>query len=232
MEIFFRLLFGHLLADFTFQTNFIADWKRRSYLGLFVHVFTHPACYIPLLWPFLGDVWVSPFGIPLTGWVCLVIITILHFVEDWFRVTMVNRGWPDNTAFYTWDQFIHIFIIWLVSPLKAQPMMTQWPYLGIFFVVVTHFATVTVYFIEKDIYGGEYPETNEKYISIMQRLVVWMAFFLPSPWWFLVLLFVLVSFGRHVWTRRLEFTWSSVVLGNFIAIACGLITRFGLKNHF
>jgi len=232
MEILCRLLFGHLLADFTFQSNFVADWKRRSMAGLLVHVGTHPACYIPLLWPYLGDVWVQAAGFALNGWTCIVIATVLHFVEDYFRVTMVNKGWPDNTLFYAWDQAVHIAILFMLSPLKSQPVLTQWPILGICFVAVTHFATVTVYFIEKEIDGSEYPETNEKYISILQRLVAWMAFFLPSPWWYLVLLFILFTFARHVWMRRLEFTWTSVILGNVMAVVCGLIARFGVGTHF
>jgi energy-coupling factor transporter transmembrane protein EcfT len=100
------------------------------------------------------------------------------------------------------------------------------------FVVVTHFATVTVWFIEKDIFGREYPETEEKYISILHRLVVWLSFFLPYPWWMLVLAFVLVTFIRHVWTRRVDFSWTSVLLGNSIAVACGFLSRFALGTHF
>jgi hypothetical protein len=232
MEIFFRLLFGHLLADFTFQTNFIADWKRHSMAGLLTHVFIHPVCYILLTWPYLNDTWVRLGGIAITGGVAIVIATVLHFVEDWFRVTRVSSGWADNTLFYVWDQVVHIIVIVLLSPLHSQPLQNEWPVLGCLFVVITHFATVTIWFIEKDIFGREYPETEEKYIAILQRLAVWLVFFLPSPWWMLVLFFVVLSFARHVWTRRVDFTWTSVVMGNALAIACGAISRFGLAVHF
>jgi hypothetical protein len=231
MEIFFRLLFGHLLADFTFQTNYIAEWKRRSQYGLLAHVLIHPVCYTVLLWPFLSDTWVT-LGVPLNGWSCVVLATALHYLEDWFRISRINRGWTDNTLFYFWDQALHIAILFVLSPWQSQPLMTSWPILGILFVTVTHFATVTIWFVEKDVYGREYPETEEKYISILQRLVVWLAFFLPHPWWLFVLLFVLVSFGRHVWTRRVDFSWTSVVMGNSLAIVCGLASRFLLGFHF
>lgn len=232
MEIFSRLLFGHLLADFTFQTNFIADWKRRKFVGLLVHVLIHPLCYLVLVWPFISEVWVRPFGAPLTGWACIVIAAVLHFAEDWFRVTMIDRGWSDNTFFYFWDQAIHIVVLVFLSPIKNQPMINVWPWLGCLFVMVTHCATVTVWFIEKDIFGRNYPETEEKYIAILQRLVVWLAFFLPFPWWILVASFVIIVFARHVWTRRIDFSWTSVVMGNAIAIACGLVSRHGLGVHF
>jgi len=231
MEIFFRLLFGHLLADFTLQTNFIADWKRRSFVGLLVHVFIHPVCYVALVWPYLNQAWINPFGVPLNGWLCIGIATVLHFFEDWFRVTQINRGWTDNTIFYFWDQAVHIGVLWLLVP-RTQPLEDIWPILGAIFVVVTHFATVTIWFVEKDIFGRNYPETEEKYISILQRLVVWLVFFLPQPWWIIILAAVLGGFGRHVWMKRIDFSWTSVAMGNLIAVTCGLISRFGVGYHF
>jgi energy-coupling factor transporter transmembrane protein EcfT len=95
--------------------------------------------------------------------------------------------------------------------------------MGILFVLVTHCATVTIWFIEKDIFGTNYPETEEKYISMLVRLVLWLAFFLPHPWWIFVSAFVMVTFGRHVWTRRIDFSWTSVLLGQLIAIFCSAI---------
>ncbi len=232
MEIFFRLLFGHFLADFTFQTNFIARWKRNSVMGLLTHVAIHPICYISLLWPFLSDPWIVIGGVSFNGWMVIVFLTAFHFAEDWFRVTMVNRGWPDNTLFYLWDKGIHLLFLWFLSPGLAQPLQNVWPILGTLLVIVTHFATVSVWFIEKDIYGRDYPDTEEKYILILQRLAVWLAFFMPDPWWLLVLLFLVGTFGHHVWSRRIDYSWTSVIMGNALAIICGVISRFGLGYHF
>jgi hypothetical protein len=231
MEIFFRLLFGHFLADFTFQTNFIARWKRDSFWGLVIHVLIHPVCYIALTWPFINDIWVSS-PVALNGWWCIAIAAFLHFVEDWVRVTLVNRGVPDNTAFYFWDQAVHILILWFLCPTASQSVVSAWPQLGCLFVIVTHFATVTVWFIEKDIYGRDYPETEEKYVCILQRFAVWLAFFLPAPFWFVVAALLIVSFGRYVWTRRVDFSWTSISLGNVIAVACGAVSRYAIGLHF
>lgn len=206
--------------------------------GLLVHVGIHPACYIPLMLPpfaptnYLTQTWVSFGGLALSGWVVVAILTVLHFAEDFFRVTMVQRGWPDNTIFYFWDQIVHISLIWIFCPKLVQPLFNVWPILGTLFVMVTHFATVTVWFFEKDVNGREYPETEEKYILILERLAVWLAFFMPHPWWIFVLIFLLTTFGHHVWTRRVDFSWTHVIMGNVIAIAAGLISRFGLRYHF
>jgi hypothetical protein len=40
MKIFFRLVLAHLLTDFVLQTNFIANWKKRSFYGVLAHSFT------------------------------------------------------------------------------------------------------------------------------------------------------------------------------------------------
>lgn len=82
MEIFWRLMFGHLLADFTFQTNFINRWKRTSMAGLLVHCLMHPAFYLVLCWPFLGQYWVDHPWLRLNGWSCVAIVFVLHFLED------------------------------------------------------------------------------------------------------------------------------------------------------
>ncbi|MFN0117518.1 MAG: DUF3307 domain-containing protein [Elusimicrobiota bacterium] len=232
MEVFIRLLFGHFLADFTFQTNFIAEWKRRSFMGLLVHVLLHPISYIVLCWPFLNQTWFSIGGMNFNGWVGISIAGFLHFVEDWFRVKQINQGWEDSTVFYIWDQAVHLAVLWFISPHSTQAVQNTWPYVGLLFVIVTHFSTVTIWFIEKDIFGRDYPETEEKYISILYRLIVWLCFFLPHPWWIFVLIFVVTMFCRHVVTRQVDFSSTSVTLGNSIAFLCGFICRFGLNVHF
>ena len=105
MNIFWRLMFGHLLCDFTFQTNFINRWKRTSMLGLFVHCAMHPIAYLITTWPLLGEHWIETPFFYLNGWACLAIIFITHFLEDWWRVYTIKKyGMPDNTLFFAWDQ--------------------------------------------------------------------------------------------------------------------------------
>lgn len=232
MEIFFRLVFGHLLADFTLQTNYIARWKRDSIYGLLVHVFIHPICYIPLTWPYLGQTWITYGGVALGGWTCVAIASALHFVADWIRIRLINNGWPDNTVFYFSDQIIHLTVLYFLTPFSTQGIVDSWPILGILFVGVTHFSTVTVWFIEKDIYGRSFPETEEKYLSMLQRLVIWLFFFLPSPWWFVGPTVSLVLYGNHIRSKKIDFSWTSVILGNTFAVVAGLVARFGLNSHF
>lgn len=117
MEIFWRLILGHLLADYTLQTDFIADWKKRNVSGLFVHSVLHLAAYYFLTFPALPQVWVRIAGLELTGFVCILLLFILHFIEDAWRVWAINKNnYSDNTLFYIYDQLVHYALLFLLSP--------------------------------------------------------------------------------------------------------------------
>ena len=117
MVIFWRLLFGHLLADFTMQTNFINRWKRKSVWGLMAHCLTHPILYLILTWPFLRDTWLTMGPLRLNGWWCILLVFVAHFIEDYWRVyTIFKYNTPDNTLYFFWDQIIHYAVIFMVVP--------------------------------------------------------------------------------------------------------------------
>lgn len=232
MVIFWRLLFGHLLADFTFQSNFINDWKRRSLTGMIVHCAMHPFFYVAFTWPFLRDVWVSAGPVKLQGWVCIVLVFVVHFIEDQWRVFSIARhNAPDNTLYFLWDQIIHYAVIFAVIPegLRnpgAALIPEVWPFLGCLFVVVTHACTVFVYFIEKDLYGRVFPETQEKYLSMLERLVLALVFLLPGNA-FPLLALGWLSLMHFVRSRRyLDLSWFSFYIGGLTAAVCGLAARF------
>ncbi|MEK7384181.1 MAG: DUF3307 domain-containing protein [Elusimicrobiota bacterium] len=187
MEIFWRLLFGHMLADFTFQTNLINRWKRTSHVGLLVHCLMHPAFYVALCWPYLGEYWVENIFFRLNGWTCILIVFLVHWLEDWWRVfTIFKYNMPDNTVFFLWDQIIHYSVLFAVVPMAADSVSfsgffpEKWPVLGCLFVLVTHACTVMVYFLEKDIRGTDYPGFDEKHLAMAERLVLALCFLFPS----------------------------------------------------
>lgn len=233
MDIFWRLAFGHLLADFTFQTNFINRWKRESMAGLFVHCTMHPLFYAVLCWPFLRDYWIdSPF-LRVTGWACLLIVYASHFLEDWWRIYAIKRfGMPDNTAFLLWDQVIHYAFIFAVVPIAARAaaapgfLPEKWPVLGCLFVLATHACTVLIYFVEKDLYGADFPGDDEKYLAMAERLVLALCLLFPSPAGAAVLaaawMGVLVFLRRK---RLFDMSGFSFYAGTAIAAFCGLAAR-------
>jgi hypothetical protein len=234
MEIFWRLLFGHLLADFTFQTNYINAWKRRSVWGLLFHCAMHPAFYIALCWPYLGEIWVDHAFLRLNGWTCVAVVFVAHFLEDWWRVyTIFKYGMPDNTAFFLWDQVIHYAVIFAVAPMAASSAATtgffpeRWSVLGCLFVVATHACTVMVYFLEKDIHGADFPGDDEKYLAMAERLVLSLSFLFPSPVGAGVLACGWLGVMSYIRRNRLfDSTAFTFYMGAAVAILCGLAARF------
>lgn len=232
MVIFWRLLFGHLLADFTLQTNFVNRWKRSSLWGMLLHCATHPVCYLVLTWPYLRDVWVDLSVLQLSGWACILVIFVSHFAEDQWRVfTIFKYNTPDNTLYFFWDQLIHYAVIFAVIPegfRGAAPslMPEKWPVLGCLFVLVTHATTVLIYFIEKDLYKHLYPGNEEKYLTILERLVLSLCFLVPGNAWLLLALGWISLMHRVRVKRYLDLSWFSFYLGGAVAILCGLAARY------
>lgn len=231
MDIFWRLLFGHFLADFTFQTNQVNAMKRAGVWGMVLHSAMHPVAYAALTWPRLDELWVNTRLISLTGWTCVLLLFVIHFLEDEWRVFTIHRfGTPDNTAYFLWDQLIHYASIFLLFPLGLGDLGTglmpeKWPLLGILFVLATHFTTVLVYFIEKDLWGHEFPGDTEKYLGIVERLVVALSFLLPGHWWAPVT-GAWVAYRFFLRRRRVQdFTWLSFAVSGAMAVLCGLGAR-------
>lgn len=231
MLIFWRLMFGHLLADFTLQSNFINRWKRSSIWGMLVHCATHPLVYIALTWRFLGEPWIQLPFLTLNGWGCVSLIFVAHFVEDQWRVfTIFKYRTPDNTLYFVWDQIIHYAVIFAVIPVglhnpSSRLIPELWPALGCLFVIVTHATTVLVYFIEKDLHDRLFPSIGEKYLSMLERLVLALCFLIPGHAWPLLALGWL-SIMHHVRARRyLDLSWFSFYIGGAITLFCGLAAR-------
>ncbi|MEK7389910.1 MAG: DUF3307 domain-containing protein [Elusimicrobiota bacterium] len=233
MEIFWRLIFGHMLGDFTFQTNFINRWKRKSLVGLLVHCGMHPLFYVILTWPYLDQFWVENVFFRLTGWWCIAIIFFSHLLEDWWRVyTIYKYGMPDNTVFLAWDQIIHLTVIFAIAPLAAGSAGTAgffpetWPVLGVLFVAVTHTCTVVIYFLEKDLQGGTYPGDDEKYLAMAERLILALCFLFPGPAGAAALASAWLCVMFFLRRRRLfDLTTFTFYMGAIISIACGLAAR-------
>ena len=260
MEIFWRLVLGHLIGDFTLQTNYIAAWKRRNVLGMTVHCAIHPLIYAVLLWNTMGQTWLQIGPMVLTGWSCITIIFVTHFIEDQWRVWCVlRRNAPDNTFFYVWDQVIHYAILFAMAPsvggtvgkyeiLKYPPIpgvpflnevqslsfwerfltVTRpepWVFAAILFVVVTHFTTVSIYFVEKDFLGRDFPEDAEKYIGMAERLAVAAAFLLPGRWWMALVLAWLLYLVVGKIRKTNASSWANLAIGNLTAVLCGFLIR-------
>ncbi|MBI4054917.1 MAG: DUF3307 domain-containing protein [Elusimicrobia bacterium] len=236
MTVFWRLLFGHFLADFTLQTNFINSWKRQSFWGMLLHTGTHPICYLLLTYPYLDRFWVQTDYFSLRGWTCILLLFLFHLLEDEWRIYTIRRfRTSDSTLYFLWDQVIHLSVIFLLFPLgmydrEAALIPEAWPIIGVLLILATHFATVLIYFIEKDWFGAHYPQVDEKYLLILERLALTCCFLLPGSWWVALVSFWLGHMFYLRYRRVHDFSWFSVGFGGLIAVACGIFARLVYYN--
>lgn len=232
MLIFWRLILAHLLADFTFQSDFISSWKRRSIQGLLVHCATHFIVSAMIIFPYVNFVWIDAGWLKLHGWTCIFMIAVIHLLQDeWRMYTMRRFKTADCTVYFLWDQVIHIGFIFLFFP--AYGMITsgsfipeKWVVLVCLVVCVTHALTVFVYFIEKDLYNAEFPNFDEKYVTMGERLVLWGFLLLPGYWWAPILV---LWVGHMFYLRRkrtVDFSKVGFYLGLTMAFLLGILARW------
>jgi hypothetical protein len=225
MEIFWRLVLAHFIADFTFQTNKVATWKRESRVGMLIHVLTHPAVTYALTWPFLSMNWVQTPWIHLNGWICVALLALLHWLEDEWRVWSIKEtGSPDSTGFFLWDQVVHLVMILAVSPTLMDAPVDAWLPPVLCAVLLAHFISVLVFFLENDLWGTSNVLGDRKYLYMGERLIGASLFLLPGP-------LFLLAFGWLGWMAYLHYyksherTWIHLIVGNMSVVLLGLLAR-------
>ena len=225
MIVFWRLVLAHFLADFTFQTNRIAHWKRENRLGMAIHVLTHPVVTYAMVWPFLSMTWVQTPWFRLNGWVSVAVLTFLHWLEDEWRVWSIQKtGSPDSTGFFLWDQVVHWTMILAFSPMLPDSRPEPWILPVLCAIVLTHFVSILIYFMENDLWGNSQVLEENKYLYIGERLIGASLFLLTGP-------LFLLAFGWIGWMVYLyyyksqERTWVHLVVGNASVVLLGLLAR-------
>ncbi len=237
MIIFWRLLLSHLLADFTLQFNIVNRLKREGMLGMAIHCLTHFVVAVALVWPWLGDVWFTALGFPFNGWACMVLLLATHYIVDQLRVyAMKTLGLRDGLPSFLLDQFLHVYILFLLSPVftidGAFFHPEKWVGLLSMLVIVTHAATVLVYFIEKELRAKEFPTFDEKYFLIFERVVLW-AFFLVKGWYWLPFAAAWVAQMTYVRHKRiLDLSKTNITVSVLVAVVCGLWARYIYYGSF
>lgn len=185
MDLFLRLVLGHLLADFTFQTNRLAGWKRESLFGMMIHAITHPLVMILVSWPYMTQVWYTTQSFSLLGWQCVLGIFFLHWAQDEFRVWLIlSKGWKDSTFLFVVDQVLHLLTLYWMIPAglwQSAPLQSpQWVMGVMAFVIATHFLSVVIHFLELDLDGNSVVLRNHKYSYMLERVVAIGLFCIPQ----------------------------------------------------
>jgi len=224
MTVFWQLLLAHLLTDFTFQTNSIAAWKRKSVWGVLIHSGIFLILSVIFTWHELGNIWWK-----FPGYVCIGILFLMHFAEDFYRIISIKRaGSPDNIFFFIWDQSIHVIFIFLFSPLLTGNIAVEKPFIILSLaVLVTHFTSILIYYIEESVYGSD-PAANRlkgKYFLILERLFIFVCMLLPGYWWVIFPSAWIVRPLLHKNKTDFSFSWVNVIISNLSAVGLGALSR-------
>ena len=192
---------------------------------MFVHIITHPIVSVILTWPYLSWNWVDTRWLKLDGWVCIALIAIFHWLEDEWRVWSIQEtGSPDSTGFFLWDQVVHLTMILAFSPTLPTMQTASWVFPFLCAVLLAHFTSVLIFFMENDIWGKSVVLGNGKYRFIGERFIGAVLFLLPGAWFLLA--FFWIGWIVYVHYRKTEDrTWVHVVVGNAAVVLLGLLTR-------
>lgn len=113
MNIFLRLLAGHMLGDFVLQTGRIAEMKQVGWRGLLYHILLIAASTALFLFP-------APNFLLL-----LLAVSALHLAIDSIRTFLVSPPRGFHLSYFLVDQTLHIVGLWLIAtalfPEMADP---------------------------------------------------------------------------------------------------------------
>jgi len=236
MLIFWRLILAHFLTDFTFQTNKIAQWKRKNIWGVLFHsgiffVISIVLCLFSKNFSSISTEYLTEIWWKFPGWLSIFSIFIIHFGEDYYRIWTIKKGGsPDNLFFFLWDQFIHIVLIFLFSPEDSGKIFEEKiVIIAIGIVLVTHFSSILIYYLEEIIYGHEHilNRLKGKYYRMAERITIFISLLLPGLWWLMLIPVILLRLALNkIYPKNgYEFTKINILIGDLFAIFVGFIIR-------
>lgn len=229
MEIFWRLFLAHFLADFTLQTNWISRIKKEKTLGMVLHILIHLVVTYILVFPYLSVVWFNFVFFEMKGYMVLILICFIHFMIDQLKIYLTKNGvFPDNTISFLVDQLFHLYFIFIFTPFDNVATNFAGERIIMFFsflALVSHTTTVLIYYLEKDIFAKDFPNFDQKYFMIFERVVLFSLFFVEDWWFFLVPLWIFQLYYLKL-RRIVDITNLNFYLSIFISIILGLVARY------
>lgn len=201
------LFLGHLLGDFTFQTDRIAankaaDWKWNLYHSIIV--------------TFCMLIFSVPFGPLIIG---LVILNGgLHFTIDYYKSKLPGKKPLCTITYFVIDQSVHLFIIFLISSfyhgdtysLLLNKELTDFLTM---LVLISSFAAIMIQYILRLIfvsYSENFFIGNEKIAGIITRTLIFLALysskFISDA---IILIIIIVLIAKVIYFYR---KWYSLIV--------------------
>ncbi len=204
------LFLGHLLGDFTFQTNRIAEYKVVHWKWNLYHSIIVTACML---------VFAIPFGPLIIG---LVILNGgIHFIIDYYKSKLPSRGPLCALIYFVVDQSIHLFIIFLISSFYqgdaySLPFNRGLTDFLTMLVLISSFAAIMIQYILRLIFVS-YSESffigNEKIAGIITRSLIFLTLYFSKFTSNAILLIIItVIIAKIIYYNR---EWHSLMIPTY-----------------
>ena len=195
MIVFWHLLLAHLLADFTFHTDYIYRKKITTpFKGLSIHGFVYMICLLICCLPYLEMKWFTLADISFNGVESIFLLTLIHMLSDFIDISDNHELIGINALMFICWQIIEISVLFIVTPfmLTSQGSLSFWVLKFIIIlcglIISSHVLMVLIHLFTKDFIFTNYPTFDERYVSMTYRAGLYMSLILPSSIAFIVAL--------------------------------------------
>ncbi len=192
MSIFWRLVLAHLLADFLFHFNFIYKLKHtKVFAGYFVHGIVFFLAGLICCHNFLAITWINFGSVSLDGTKSIFVLAVLHSLLDKINPSETRAFEGHNFILFLLWQAIEIMLLFVVAPLvvvKGESFIVGNRFLFILIGVLTstYFFMALIHFFKKDFMQAAYPIFDERFVSTLYRLTLYLLLLLPGFWGYML----------------------------------------------
>lgn len=100
LSIILGLITAHLFGDYVFQSNYIAESKKKDIYHLIVHCWIYTACFWCVL------VLLNKLSLPV-----ILFVFISHFIFDYFKCIIEKKI---GSKAYFLDQLLHYIVVFII----------------------------------------------------------------------------------------------------------------------
>ena len=186
MSIFWRLVLSHLLADFLFHFNFIYKLKNtKIFAGYFVHGLVFFLSATICCKNFLFIPWFNLGSFSLNGVQSIIILAVLHALLDKLNPSETRAFQKYNLLLFLLWQAMEIMLLFIFAPFVYIPGQSFFVgdkliFIFIGILISTYFFMVSIYFLKRDINQSAYPIFDERFVSTLYRLSLYLFLLIPG----------------------------------------------------
>ncbi|MBN1754719.1 DUF3307 domain-containing protein [bacterium] len=168
MDLFWRFLLAHFIADFPLQTKAIRAIKSKWY-GVSLHALIFGFLCVFSLINYRENNYFWPYFYVNKIWLVIGLLTISHLIIDWVKLKLTRKKGRDRLSFFLVDQTLHIGLIYFLTKWSdltfyATPGQVNWEFffrLMSMAVFVVWVLPILMFFIRNQIkYDGINPQTQ------------------------------------------------------------------------